>query len=336
MAQRDYVGRGRPTATQRKKNTPRRKASKSNPGVSKIIVVAAAAAVVIFAGSLMFLAHHEKEARKENIPHKTVNSGLPPKPEERWKYIKELENRQVVVPTPVAPDANGQVKSPTQLTDEQRQLLAQMAEDMRQQPTQLSEVPWNQQTPEQQQQTLRQQQQKIDLQKRYQHKQQLFAAQQSQSSYTQAPSRTTSANTRPVAVERPQTQPNDETQQRYQSDRQQLENRLTQRQQPAVASPPAQPSVPVSEKKTSEARTATNSAPGKQWMIQCGSFKGTDQAESTRAKLAFEGFESRVTSSGGWNRVVIGPYAQRPKVNSIVAQLKNSGHTNCITLTVGG
>ncbi len=46
-----------------------------------------------------------------------------------------------------------------QLTNEQRQLLAQMQADMRQQPTQLNEVPWNEQTPEQRQQTLQRQRQ---------------------------------------------------------------------------------------------------------------------------------------------------------------------------------
>lgn len=47
--------------------------------------------------------------------------------------------------------------NPNQLTSEQRQLLEQMQADMRQQPTQLNEVPWNEQTPEQRQQTLQRQ-----------------------------------------------------------------------------------------------------------------------------------------------------------------------------------
>jgi cell division protein FtsN len=42
-------------------------------------------------------------------------------------------------------------------------------------------------------------------------------------------------------------------------------------------------------------------------MIQCGSFKGAEQAETVRAQLAFEGFSSRITTNNGWNRVVIGP-----------------------------
>lgn len=86
-----------------------------------------------------------------------LGNGLPPKPEERWRYIKELESRQPGVRAPTEPTAGGEVMKPEQLTDEQRQLLAQMQADMRQQPTQLTEVPWNEQTPAQRQQTLQRQ-----------------------------------------------------------------------------------------------------------------------------------------------------------------------------------
>ncbi|STL73212.1 cell division protein FtsN [Escherichia coli] len=42
-------------------------------------------------------------------------------------------------------------------------------------------------------------------------------------------------------------------------------------------------------------------------MVQCGSFRGAEQAETVRAQLAFEGFDSKITTNNGWNRVVIGP-----------------------------
>lgn len=65
---------------------------------------------------------------------------------------------------PTEPSAGGEVmKTPEQLTPEQRQLLEQMQADMRQQPTQLVEVQWNEQTPEQRQQTLQRQRQAQQL-----------------------------------------------------------------------------------------------------------------------------------------------------------------------------
>ena len=115
---------------------------------------------------------------------RAAGNGLPPKPEERWRYIKELESRQPGVRAPTEPTAGGEVMKPEQLTDEQRQLLAQMQADMRQQPTQLTEVPWNEQTPAQRQQTL--QRQRL-AQQQQQAQQQQWAQTQAQTVQQQPP-----------------------------------------------------------------------------------------------------------------------------------------------------
>ena len=266
----------------------------------------AVAVLVTFAGGLWFLAHHKKEDVPVIPDHKANGNGLPPKPEERWKYIKELENRQVTVPTPTEPSAGGEVQSHTQLTDEQRQLLEQMQADMRQSPTQLNEVPWNEQTPAQRQQTLqlqRQQQQQQQLQ--------MQSRQQTQQS---APARQPMQQSQPAH----QTQP---------SARPAPQPRQTQQQPAPVTREPAQETAK---------KPAEKPASSQRWMVQCGSFKGTDQAESVRAGLAFEGFESRITTGGGWNRVVIGPYKDRSSADSTLKRLRGNGHSNCIPLAVGG
>ena len=276
MAQRDYVGRGRSTGTRRKKSTGRSKKSKGGSGTSKLMIVLAAAVLVTFAGGLWFISHHKKEESPVIPDHKAAGNGLPPKPEERWKYIKELENRQLTVPTPTEPSAGGGIQSQTQLTDEQRQLLEQMQADMRQQPTQLNEVPWNEQTPAQRQQTLQRQQQQQQLQRQQQ----------------------------PVI-----------------------------RQQPAPITREPQPQTRPQETVKTKPVEKT---PSQRWMVQCGAFKGTEQAESVRAALAFEGFESRITTGGGWNRVVIGPFKDRSSADSTLKRLHSSGHGNCIPLAIGG
>ena len=127
------------------------------------MVAIAAAVLVTFIGGLYFITHHKKEESETLQSQKVTGNGLPPKPEERWRYIKELESRQPGVRAPTEPSAGGEVKTPEQLTPEQRQLLEQMQADMRQQPTQLVEVPWNEQTPEQRQQTLQRQRQAQQL-----------------------------------------------------------------------------------------------------------------------------------------------------------------------------
>ncbi|OON38480.1 cell division protein FtsN [Izhakiella australiensis] len=288
MAQKDYVSRGRSTGTRRKKSANGRSGKKrsSNSGVSKFMMALAVAVLVTFAGGLWFIAHHKKEEASVIPDHKSSGNGLPPKPEERWRYIKELENRQMSVPSPTEPSAGGEVHSQTQLTNEQRQLLDQMQADMKQQPTQLNEVPWNEQTPAQRQQTLQRQrlQNQLEMQSRLP---------------AQAP------QPRPT----PQTQPTPHDAQ----------------QQTAAQQPKAEDKPKAPEK-----------AKTQRWMVQCGSFKGTEQAESIRAQLAFEGFESRITTGGGWNRVVIGPYSNRAGVDSALKSLRGSGHTNCIPMAIGG
>lgn len=278
------------------------------------MIVLAVAVLVTFAGGLWFLAHHKKEDVPVITDHKANGNGLPPKPEERWKYIKELENRQVTVPTPIEPSSGGEVKSQTQLTDEQRQLLEQMQADMRQQPTQLNEVPWNEQTPAQRQQTLQHQQQLQQLQRQQQQVQQ-----QQQRQLLQA---------------QQQQQRQQQLQQQQQRQQQQQQQQNVQRQtQPAPIT--REPVPQPKPQETAKAKPAEK-ASSQRWMVQCGSFKGTDQAESVRAGLAFEGFESRITTGGGWNRVVIGPYKDRATADSTLKRLRSSGHSSCIPLAVGG
>lgn len=81
-----------------------------------------------------------------------------------------------------------------------------------------------------------------------------------------------------------------------------------------------------------EAKTGSK----QKWMVQCGSFRATDQAESVRARLAFEGIESHITTGDGWNRVILGPYSSRETVDKTLARLHGVGMSSCITRAVGG
>lgn len=245
------------------------------------MVAIAAAVLVAFIGGLYFITHHKKEEAEAMQNRQAAGNGLPPKPEERWRYIKELESRQPGVRAPTEPTAGGEVMKPEQLTDEQRQLLAQMQADMRQQPTQLTEVPWNEQTPAQRQQTL--QRQRLAQQQQQ--------AQQQQWAQTQA---------------------------------------QTVQQQPRT-----QAAAPVTRVEEAP-KTTAEKKDDRSWMIQCGSFKGAEQAETVRAQLAFEGFASHITTNNGWNRVVIGPLKGKESANEMITRLKMAGHANCIRLAARG
>ncbi|PWC09701.1 cell division protein FtsN [Brenneria roseae subsp. americana] len=275
MAQRDYVSRGR-SNTRRKKTTSRRKSSAS--GTSKTMVALAVAVLVTFAGGLYFIAHNKPE-ESPVLPHQNAagkGNGLPPKPEERWRYIKELENRQLGVTSPTEPSAGGEIQSPVQLTDEQRQLLEQMQSDMRRQPTQLSEVPYNDQT------------------------------QVPRSQVTiKPPAQQPPVVTTPPPVTRA-----------------------------PVATTPAVPAAPKQDVVKQEPKPEKEKT--QRWIVQCGSFKTMEPAESVRAQLAFAGIESRITSNGGWNRIMLGPYNNRAAADSMLQRLKGAGASNCIPLASGG
>jgi cell division protein FtsN len=184
------------------------------------MVAIAAAVLVAFIGGLYFITHHKKEESETLQSQKVAGNGLPPKPEERWRYIKELESRQPGVRAPTEPSAGGEVEKPEQLTNEQRQLLAQMQADMRQQPTQLNEVPWNEQTQEQRQQTLQRQRQAQQQVQQQMQQQQWSNVQVEQP--TRTPPRVTeqprTAQTAPVQAPKqtPQQKPSAASQQPYQ------------------------------------------------------------------------------------------------------------------------
>ncbi|MDO2442315.1 cell division protein FtsN [Enterobacter nematophilus] len=330
MAQRDYVRRGQPAPSRRKKSSSKSK-QRNLPAVSPAMVAIAAAVLVAFIGGLYFITHHKKEESEALQGNKVAGNGLPPKPEERWRYIKELESRQPGVRAPTEPSAGGEVKNADQLTDEQRQLLAQMQADMRQQPTQLNEVPWNEQTPAQRQQTLqRQRQAQIQQQQQQQQQQQWTQTQPVQQPkaqpYQQPQQQARTVQSQPV--QQPKAQPQKQAAQPYQ-DLLQTPAHTTAQQ------PKTQQAAPVT-KETEAPKQTAEKKDERRWMVQCGSFKGAEQAETVRAQLAFEGFDSRITTNNGWNRVVIGPVKGKENADGTISRLKVAGHTNCIRLASGG
>ncbi len=292
------------------------------------MVAIAAAVLVAFIGGLWFITHHKKEEAEALQGNKVVGNGLPPKPEERWRYIKELESRQPGVRAPTEPSAGGEVVDPTQLTNEQRQLLAQMQADMRQQPTQLNEVPWNEQTAAQRQQTLQRQRQ-AQQQIQQQQQQQQWA----QSQTVQQP------KAQPRVTEQPYQQPRTAQTQPVQQPKAQAAKQNQPYQdllQTPVHTTAQQPKAAPITKETEAPKQTAEKKDERRWMVQCGSFKGAEQAETVRAQLAFEGFDSRITTNNGWNRVVIGPVKGKDNADGTISRLKMAGHTNCIRLASGG
>ncbi|EJG2195925.1 cell division protein FtsN [Klebsiella oxytoca] len=322
MAQRDYVRRSQPASSRRKKSNSRSSRNKQGglSAVSPAMVAIAAAVLVAFIGGLYFITHHKKEEAEAQQNRQAAGNGLPPKPEERWRYIKELESRQPGVRAPTEPTAGGEVMKPEQLTDEQRQLLAQMQADMRQQPTQLTEVPWNEQTPAQRQQTLQ--------------RQRLAQQQVQQQQLAQAQTQVQQPRTQPRAVE--QAKPVQQQPKQTASNQQPYQDLLQTPAHTSTAQPKTQAAAPVTRVEEAPKTATAEKKDDRSWMIQCGSFKGAEQAETVRAQLAFEGFASHITTNNGWNRVVIGPLKGKENASNMIERLKMAGHANCIRLAARG
>ena len=284
------------------------------------MVAIAAAVLVAFIGGLYFITHHKKEEAEALQNRQAAGNGLPPKPEERWRYIKELESRQPGVRAPTEPTAGGEVMKPEQLTDEQRQLLAQMQADMRQQPTQLTEVPWNEQTPAQRQQTLQ--------------RQRLAQQQVQQQQLAQAQTQVQQPRTQPRAVE--QAKPVQQQPKQTASNQQPYQDLLQTPAHTSTAQPKTQAAAPVTRVEEAPKTATAEKKDDRSWMIQCGSFKGAEQAETVRAQLAFEGFASHITTNNGWNRVVIGPLKGKENASNMIERLKMAGPANCIRLAARG
>lgn len=149
------------------------------------MVAIAAAVLVAFIGGLYFITHHKKEeAEAMQNRREPPATACRPNRKSAGAILKSWKAASGVR-APTEPTAGGEVMKPEQLTDEQRQLLAQMQADMRQQPTQLTEVPWNEQTPAQRQQTL--QRQRLAQQQQQQAQQQQWAQTQAQTVQQQPP-----------------------------------------------------------------------------------------------------------------------------------------------------
>ncbi|ELX8379927.1 cell division protein FtsN [Providencia vermicola] len=272
MAQKDYVARGRSPA---RRKTSKGKSKKAQ-GLPITTLVVAVGIVVLFVGGLFYITQNKKESPQNvgaNPPSAPTNT-LPPKPEERWRYIKELERRGVDTPNIQQPNSqNGNIMRPSDLTPEQRQLLEQIDSDRRGPVTNLQEVPYNGQPVPRSQVIINEPTQPVS----------------------------------PPVRHKPTTPPETKT-----------ETRSTQ---PAQSSP-AQ----------SESKPANNL---QNMLVQCGSFRTAEQAESVRATLAFSGIESRITVGGGWHRIVLGPYS-KATAEKMRDRASSVGVSGCILRASGG
>ncbi|MGP1924351.1 MAG: SPOR domain-containing protein [Arsenophonus sp. NEOnobi-MAG3] len=144
MAQKDYVRRGRSITPHKNKHSGKKKL---NQGLLKTTFAVAIVIVVIFISVLYYVTQNKPVLvlnKTTFLNNSQPVSSLPPKPEERWRYIKELEKRGIGTDLlNFNNSTKSNINNTTDLTNEQRYFLEQIDADRSNPATNLSEVPNN-------------------------------------------------------------------------------------------------------------------------------------------------------------------------------------------------
>ncbi|MGL5727523.1 MAG: cell division protein FtsN [Plesiomonas sp.] len=293
MAQRDYVSRGKRAAAAKAKA---RRNTKKTPRPLPIMAIGLAAALVAgIAGGVYYVKNRDTDAAlnlQQQIKHK---NGLPVKPEERWSYIKELENKEVVISDPHNPMQDR--TAPTQLTAEQQAILTQLQTEMQQAPQALPRADRN----------------------------------------GNIEGETQITQNKPVY-----TSPNSNNQGQPIAKIEQIPPRQTtsviKESKPTLVQPPPIPrGSETAKNEVAKVETAKKvDEKPQQWLVQCGAYRTSSQAEEVQATLAFQGIEANLRTSNSWHRVVLGPYSSRAAADKQQNRLKSSGMSSCLILPVQG
>lgn len=83
-------------------------------------------------------------------------------------------------------------------------------------------------------------------------------------------------------------------------------------------------------KKAESAKSDSAKASGGKFGLQCGAFNDRAKAEALQAKLAMTGLNARITESGKWNRVLVGPIGDRQATSA--AQQQAGSVANCVII----
>ncbi|MEI6898222.1 MAG: SPOR domain-containing protein [Psychromonas sp.] len=65
------------------------------------------------------------------------------------------------------------------------------------------------------------------------------------------------------------------------------------------------------------------------YLMQCGSFRNKSDAESLKAKIAFQGLSSMVKHTGSWYRVILGPYDRKRLAEKDRHKLQRASINGC-------
>lgn len=243
---------------------------------------------------------------------------LPSPPEESYTYIRELENREVPV------DKNSKL---AQLTKEQELLLQRQKEEEKR----------KQELLEQQQQALQQAQANAENNAPQQQEVEVVAAKPTEVQQQQ-PQKVVALTPEEFAAKKAQEQKLVEEKRKQAELKKQQEAKKAEQQAQAAqkakedqlkadkekaAELAKQEKADAAKKAKEQPQTKVVAKPATEapktvgkFGLQCGAFKNKAQAENMQARLAMAGYNARISSSGDWNRVFVGPIGDRAAASS--------------------
>ncbi len=265
---------------------------KKSNGMSKSLLLMVAAIVVAgFAFGLYLLKEKSPEVAEmqgEVQEKAKPKSQLPSRPEETWSYIKELESR--TVPT----DSTALAKS-AQLNEKQKEELRRLEEAEK----------------------------KAALEKALKAEEAAKAAAESAAAKTEsAPKNESNVNDAvPTASEEAALAAKAAEEKKAAEQRKKAELAKQEAAKKAEALKAAESAKVAEATKTTEsAKSEVKSSSAGKFGLQCGAFNDRAKAEALQAKLAMTGLNARITESGKWNRVLVGPIGDRPATANIQKQ----------------
>lgn len=295
MPNRDYAARSKKTST----------------GVNKPLILAIILLLLGVSGLALWGLKSSAPETASTVPTQPAprKNDLPSPPEESYTYIRELENREVPV------DKNSKL---AQLTKEQELLLQRQKEEEKR----------KQELLEQQQQALQQAQANAENNAQQQQEVEVVAAKPTDVQQQQ-PQKVVALTPEEFAAKKAQEQKLAEEKRKQAELKKQQEAKKAE-QQAQVAQKAKEEQLKADKEKADAAKKAKEQAQTKvvakpateapktvgKFGLQCGAFKNKAQAENMQARLAMAGYNARISSSGDWNRVFVGPIGDRAAASS--------------------
>lgn len=295
MPNRDYAARSKKTST----------------GVNKPLILAIILLLLGVSGLALWGLKSSAPETVSAAPTQPAprKNDLPSPPEESYTYIRELENREVPV------DKNSKL---AQLTKEQELLLQRQKEEEKR----------KQELLEQQQQALQQAQANAENNAQQQQEVEVVAAKPTEVQQQQ-PQKVVALTPEEFAAKKAQEQKLAEEKRKQAELKKQQEAKKAEQQVQATQKA-KEDQLKADKEKADAAKKAKEQAQTKvvakpateapktvgKFGLQCGAFKNKAQAENMQARLAMAGYNARISSSGDWNRVFVGPIGDRAAASS--------------------